>query len=112
MEDLGGSVNAPLVEDHRLNADGVPTGGTTKGVGLDITWQDGPLGRGADRKEPNGAFVESALSAAIGRLQFFQSHFPSRENAVALTHMETALLWLNKRTQDREARGVEGTHIR
>lgn len=102
-----------IVEDHRTDEQGNPTGGTSTGVGFDIVWQDGPLGRGEDRKEPNGAFVEGVLQAAIGRLQFYQlSKFACRENALALTHMETALLWLGKRTADREERAVEGTHQR
>ena|SRR3990167_1299031 len=96
-------------------SDGVgnPAGGIVKGVGLNIEWQDGPLGRQEDgtRIEPNGAFVETVISAAVQRIEFYQaSKFKSRENAIALTHLETALLWLNKRTQDREARKVEGTH--
>ena len=100
-----------LVEKHDVDADGNPTGGITHSVGIDIRWQEGPLGRGADRKEPNGAFVEGVVQAAIGRLRHYQSSkFSCRENAIALTHLETALLWLQKRTEDREAREVEGTH--
>lgn len=102
-----------LLEKHNKDDAGNPAGGTTSGVGIEIMWQDGPLGRGTDRKEPNGAFVEDVLNAAIGRLQFYQgSKFNCRENQIALTHMETALLWLQKRTADREARGVEGTHAK
>lgn len=103
-----------IIEDHVLDADGNPAGGATSGTGIAIVWQIGPLGRGAERQEPNGAFVEGVIQAAIGRLQFYQTasggRFACRENAIALTHLETALLWLNKRTADREAREVEGTH--
>jgi len=100
-----------IVAEHHTDKDGNPTGGWSIGTGISIEWQNGPLGRGADRKEPNGAFVEGVLEAAVDRLQFYQSSkFSCRENAVALTHMETALLWLQKRTQDRESREVEGTH--
>lgn len=100
-----------ITEHHVTDADGNPTGGSTSGVGVSIHWQNGPLGRGDDRKEPNGAFVEGVVKAAIGRLAFFQSSkFSCRENAIALTHLETALLWLGKRTADREARAVEGLH--
>jgi hypothetical protein len=100
-----------LIQQHFTDTDGNPTGGTTAGTGIGISWQNGPLGRGEDRKEPNGAFVEEVVEAAIGRLAFYQSSkFSCRENAVALTHLETALLWLQKRTQDREERQVEGTH--
>lgn len=90
---------------------GNPAGGNYKATGVDINWQNGPLGRGADRKEPNGAFVENVIEAAIQRIEFYQaSKFKCRENAIALTQLETALLWLGKRTADREARGIEGTH--
>jgi hypothetical protein len=93
------------------DANGNPAGGFYKTIGIDISWQNGPLGRGAERKEPNGAFVENVVHAAIVRIQYYQeSKFNCRENAIALTHLETALLWLNKRTQDREERAVEGTH--
>ena len=34
---------------------------------------------------------------------------PTRETALALTHVEEALLWLNKRTEDRAERNVLGT---
>jgi hypothetical protein len=101
-------------EEHRLDDAGNPAGGHTQGIGIDIRWQDGPLGRGADRKEPNGAFVEDVIRAAIGRLQFYQSasgrRFACRENAIAITKLEEALMWLEKRTRDREQREVEGTH--
>lgn len=100
-----------LNERHETDGNGNPTGGWTIGVGVQIDWQNGPLGRGAERKEPNGAQVDDVVRAAIGRLQFFQaSKFSCRENAIALTHLETALLWLQKRTADREERGVEGEH--
>ena len=103
-----------LNETHMLDANRNPAGGSTSAVGIRINWQDGPLGRDTDRAEPNGAFVEGVIQAAIGRLEFYQkangSKFSCRENAIALTHLETALLWLEKRTRDREERQVEGTH--
>lgn len=89
---------------------GNPTGGTVVGKGLLIMWQDGPLGRGAERAEPNGAFVETVINACMMRLGFYQKKFPCRENAKALSCLETALFHLNERTKNREARGVEGTH--
>ena len=90
---------------------GNPAGGNYKATGIDINWQNGPLGQGTERKEPNGAFVENVIDAAIKRIEFYQaSKFKCRENAIALTQLETALLWLGKRTADREERKVEGTH--
>ena len=94
-----------------VDDNGLPTGGAVIGTGIAIEWQNGPLGRDADRKEPNGAFVEDVLRAVIDRIKFYQgTKFNCRENAIALTNCETALLWLEARTREREARGVEGTH--
>jgi hypothetical protein len=104
-------MDQPLFESHRLDAVGRPAGGTTTGVGLILYWQDGPLGRPPDRQEPNGAFVESVIAAARGRLAFYQSTaFACRANAEAIEHLTRALVVLAQRTADREARGVEGTH--
>jgi len=71
----------------------------------DIHFQKGPV------KEAglNGISDDTLLAVVIDRLQGFQKGpFSCRENAVALTHIETALLWLQKRTMDRITRGVEG----
>jgi hypothetical protein len=100
-----------ITATHDSDSDGNPAGGMTSGIGIAIQWQSGPLGRGDDRKEPNGAFVEGVIAAAIDRINYYQgTPFSCRDNAIALTHLETALLWLMKRTMDREAREVEGTH--
>ncbi len=100
------------IEEHHFSDDvGRPAGGTTQGMGITITWQDGPLGRGVNRIPPNGAFVEGVIQAALGRIQHYQaSQFKCRENALAITHLEEALHWLQARTEDREERQVEGTH--
>lgn len=82
------------------------------GVGVqnfftDIQFQKGPI------KEAgvNGCHNEDLLVIVLDRLQGFQkSEFSCRENSIAITKIEEALLWLNKRTRDRQTRGVEGTH--
>lgn len=59
----------------------------------------------------NGVMNEDLIAMVIDRLQSFQeSEYKCRENAVAITKLEESLMWLRKRTQDREDRGVEGTH--
>ncbi len=99
---------------NKVDENNNPTGGYVIGTGLKIEWQNGPLGRDADRQIPNGAFVETVLSAILQRIEFYQTanngKFKCRENAIAITKIEEALLWLNKRTMDRENRRVEGTH--
>jgi len=94
------------------DVDGNPAGGFVSGCGISIQWQNGPLGRGEDRKEPNGAFVETVIAAAKQRIEYYQDNtkFRCRENALAITKLEEALHWLNHRTQAREAQKVEGTH--
>lgn len=107
------NIDSCTIENYR-DAAGNPTGGIVLGVGLGITWQNGPLGRGEDRVEPNGAFVETVISAAKQRIEYYQTasegRFACRENAVAITKLDEALMWLEKRTKDREKRNVEGTH--
>jgi hypothetical protein len=73
----------------------------------ELSFQNGPI------KEygANGVMDENLIAIVIDRLEGFQSGpYACRENAIALTHLENALLWLNHRTAQREARGVEGTH--
>lgn len=72
-----------------------------------VLFQNGPI----NEVGVNGVTHEALLEILIDRLKGFQSgQYACRENAVALTHLETAKLWLAKRTLDRMARGVEGTH--
>lgn len=98
-------------EAHTNDRNGNPAGGSTRGVGIAIDWQDGPLGRDPDRTEPNGAFVEGVIQSAIGRLEYYQkSKFACNENASALGCLRSALSYLESRTSKREERGVEGTH--
>lgn len=97
--------------ENRVDENNNPTGGSVKGVGIDIQWQNGPLGHGENRQEPNGAFVEGVIEAAIQRLGFFQnSKFKCLENAVAIEKLQEALKCLESRTAARVLRNVEGTH--
>ena len=61
---------ARSLEEHWTDSDGNPTGGVSSGRGFTISWQNGPLGRGEDRVEPNGAFVEDVIAAVIGRRRY------------------------------------------
>ena len=99
--------------EHWSDVHGNPAGGVSTGKGFTISWQNGPLGYGDTRREPNGAFVEDIIQAVIGRIEFYEaSQFACEENAQALEALQMAAYWLDKRTQDRLARAVEGTHIR
>ncbi len=100
-----------ISEEHKTDGQGNPAGGISYATGILIEWQNGPLGRGDLRKGINGAFVEGVLNACIGRLRFYQdSKFKCEENDMALAHLYSAKAALQKRTDERESRGVEGTH--
>ena len=61
----------------------------------------------------NGVNNEDLISMVICRLEHFQnSDFACRENTLAITKLEEAMLWLRKRTMGRENRGVEGKYIK
>ncbi len=73
----------------------------------DVQFQNGPI------KEAgvNGVMNEDLIAIVIDRMRGFQSgDYACRDNALALTKLEEALMWLRNRTNEREARGVEGTH--
>ncbi|AIW03271.1 hypothetical protein CPT_Mater114 [Bacillus phage Mater] len=73
----------------------------------DIHFQEGPI------KEAgiNGVMNEDLLVMILVRLQAFQeTEFKCKENAMAITKIEEALLWLRARTMGREQKGIEGTH--
>lgn len=84
-----------------------PNGVKTPFVAVVLPFQNGPI---AKTEDYNGITNEALLAVLIDRMRGFQSgKFANRENALALTAMEEALMWLQKRTRDRMARGVEGT---
>ncbi len=103
----GGACHAYVLTgmDHTKN----PSVTTSMAMGKqDVVFQNGPI------KEfgVNGVTQEALLAIVIDRLRSFQAGlFACRENAIALTHCEDALMWLQLRTRKRIKRGVEGTTI-
>lgn len=71
---------------------------------LSFTIQNGPI------KEAgvNGCQVNEIIEAAKIIIEGLNQKFPCRENSMAITKLDECLMWLEKRTKDREARGVEG----
>lgn len=69
-----------------------------------ISFQNGPISESG----VNGISGEALLAIVEDRLLGFQSgQYACRENAIALTKLQEAMMWLQKRTRDRVARGVE-----
>lgn len=87
--------------DPFLAAHGAPARHST------VLFQNGPI------KEVgvNGITHEALLVILIDRMEGFQAGpFASDDSDLALNHLKAALRRLQKRTRDRMARGVEGTH--
>jgi len=100
----GGANHEYQVVDPLAIAPEVDVGGR---VLSSISFQNGPI----PENGVNGVTQEDLLSIVIHRLRGFdKGPFATRENACALRSVEEALHWLEARTQDRERRGVEGTH--
>lgn len=72
-----------------------------------IQFQKGPRNDPASRR---GILDGDLLEIVRDRLRAFQDGpYATRENACALTHIEEALMWMNKRAEDRAERNVLGT---
>jgi len=90
--------------NHNYQIWGTAPGGT---LGQYISFQEGPI----QEAGVNGISNESLLAIVEDRLKGFQSgDFACRENALALTKIQEAMMWLHKRTRDRISRGVEGAN--
>jgi len=73
-----------------------------------IDFQKGPR---QEKDSRHGILDEDLLEIVRDRLKSFQSgDFSCRENAIALTHIEEALLWMNERKMSRADRNVLGTY--
>ena len=78
-----------------------------KGWNRNIQFQRGPRNEAGSRR---GVLDTDLLEIVRDRLKDFQKgDYATRENEMALTHIEEALLWMNKRVEDRDERGVLGT---
>ncbi len=72
-----------------------------------VLFQNGPI----PEKGTNGITHEALTAILIDRLRDFQAGpYASKYNAMALMGYEIALAALKMRTEERLARGVEGTH--
>lgn len=71
-----------------------------------VTWPCGPVAEVGI----NGCAIEDVLDVCIARLEGFQrGPLAGTENGQALQHLAMARRYLQRRTQVRQAQGVEGT---
>ncbi len=91
---------------HRYSIESVDCSERDPIVQHTIQFQDGP--RNVEGSIP-GIIDTDLLEIVRHRLQCFQKGpFSSRDNACALTHIEEALMWMNRRVEDRIERNVLG----
>lgn len=73
-----------------------------------VDFQEGPI----REVGINGIHNEDLILMVLTRLESFQeSKYACKENEMAIIKLEESLMWLRKRTTDRELRNVEGTSI-
>ena len=99
--------------DQNLRAYPFPNGELVPGVEVSPTWvkftgQTGP----SKEVGVNGCQIDALITFARMTIEVFNAKFPCRENSIAITKLEEAELWLQRRTANREARGVEGTNTK
>lgn len=56
----------------------------------------------------DGTTSEEVIEALLDRLGKLNDKFPCEHNVHAMSHLQEALVWLDRRTAERKARGVEG----
>lgn len=71
---------------------------------ISFTIQDGPV----NEVGVNGCQVDEIIHVAKLMLEGLNNNIPCRENSLAITKLDEALMWLKKRKEDRITRGVEG----
>lgn len=83
--------DTPIVVDHTNNV-------------IAFKIQDGPI----REVGLNGCQVTDMVRVAKHIIANLNEKYPSHENTKTLDALDVALMWQDKRTKDREARGVEG----
>lgn len=65
----------------------------------------------AESFNQKGVFSQSLLEVVRRYLTSVnQGELATRETSMAITKIDEALMWLNKRAEDRKARGVQGSY--
>jgi hypothetical protein len=100
-----------LVEGHKYELSNFENK-TEQGQTLQFIQKE-PVSEGSTELKTvtDGTTNEELIEMLLDRMNYLQSKFPCRENAIAITKLDEALLWLNKRTSDRVKRNVEGKQI-
>ena len=75
---------------------------------VELNFQNG----GLKEVGANGITDQALIAIVLDRLRSFNAgQFSSRDNSLAITHLEDALMRMERRSNDRARRGVEGERI-
>jgi hypothetical protein len=77
-----------------------------EGSKITFNIQDGPV----EEVGVNGCQIDKMGEVWLNILQKFNAKIPCRENSIAITKIEEALMWQMKRRENRVSRCVEGTN--
>jgi len=91
-------------DDFDKTRDEFPINITDKMNTISFKIQNGPV----KENGVNGCQVDTMIHAAKTIIEALNEKFPCRENACAITKLDEAIHWLEARTKNRAARGVEG----
>ena len=69
-----------------------------------FTLQNGPM----QENGKNGCQVTDMIAVAKHIIEGLNTKFPCRENAMTITKLDEALMWQERRTNDRTNRNIEG----
>lgn len=96
LESMEGTINQPIQFIEKEKIDKHPTDSRLDGEFITIN---------------DGTTNEEVLEVLIDRLKTLGNKLPSRENSIAITKAEECLMWLERRTFNRLAQGVENTPL-
>lgn len=95
---------------YRVPTYKVTNDGIVDGSGIEIVFCKGNKDSEANLRQ-EGVFTETLLQTALQYLQSVNvGEMASRETSMAITKLDEALMWINKRTEDRKLRGVQSTY--
>ncbi len=84
--------------------------GIEDGAGINITFCKGNKEDESQLRQ-EGVFTETLIQTAKEYLESVNvGPLATRETSMVITKLDEALMWINKRAEDRKLRGVQGTY--
>jgi hypothetical protein len=103
----------PRIEPEQFNPNAraypFPNGDLAPGItvgdrSVNFVGQTGPI----NEVGVNGCQIDDIIKFARRTIEVFNAKFPCRENAIVITKLQEAEMWLEERKTQRSQRGVEG----